>query len=161
MKSMSLLLKKGNYPRNKMHAIFIPYGIKSAVDRLIADMTAQKFLWTLTHPDGSTKKIWVQGSVRILPFGMMEYVFPKEYANEVLSTLEFHKLSHTQYKHIGKYIAILRRLLRAEKVPEFKLLENVIPWIKDDVAIFPVGVRYDGEMTEEDGPNKGWSHEAL
>ena len=34
-------------------------------------------------------------------------------------------------------------------------------WIKDNVAIIPLGIRKDGEYTDGTGEHKGWTHEAI
>ena len=68
------------------HASFIPYGERSGVERLLRDMESQKHLMPMTK--GKKKKaVWIPGQIRDLPFGLKEYVFPKESLDKVLRTL--------------------------------------------------------------------------
>ena len=52
-----------------MHAVFMLYGLKSKVDHLMMDMSAQKFQLKLTQEGEEDKFICIQGHIRILPFG--------------------------------------------------------------------------------------------
>ena len=141
-----------------MHAIFMPYGHKQWVDQFLRDMAAQKYQLLFTSPDGKkTKKIWIEGQLRILPFGIYEHVFPREYLELVLTTLNFHKETY----NLGKTkLKILRRMLKAKKAPKFKPKE-ILFWIKKFVSIIPLGIREDADMIEPQGKYKGWTHEAL
>lgn len=146
-----------------MHAIFIPYGIKDAVEILLRDMQSQKFQLKVTNPEGNeTKIIWMQGGLRVLPFGVLEYVFPKESADLVLSTLRFHgdgKGTTTNYVSKPKLWA-LRKALKAQPIPPFKS-DKTLLWMMDNVSIIPIGIREDGEVVEPLGELKGWVHEAI
>ena len=151
-----------------MHAVFIAYGIKDHVDLFMRDMQSQKFQLPVYSPDKKeTKTIWMQGSLRLLPFGVMEYVFPKENMDLVLTTLRFMKSEHPNTKGLRtSYISpfklnVLRKLLKADKIPDFKTDNNLI-WMMSDVAIIPIGVRYDGDILEPANAQfPGWSHEAI
>ena len=145
-----------------MHAIFILYGIKSSVDHLLMDMQAQKFEVTFTKGK-KTNKVYAQGSLRILPFGITEYVFPKESVNEVLTTLDFDNYQKdARYKIPMIAMAFIKKTLKIEKIPKFDNSKK-IPWIKDHVIVIPLGVRYDAMITQgkEAGELEGWTHEAL
>jgi hypothetical protein len=134
----------------------MPYGNRGEVELLLRDMEAQKHKLKLTK-DGKEKKIWIQGSVRFLPFGVYEYVFPKEDKDVVLTTLCFNEDRYS----LGKIIlGFLRRMIKCEKIPEFKTNLKYL-WIKDNVNIIPVGIRNDFEITDADGEHKGWTHEAI
>jgi len=121
-----------------MHAIFIPYGKKSEVELLIRDMEAQKHY--LINTDGSGQ--WIQGQIRLMPFGVYEYVFPKEDMDSVLYTLDF----ETDRYGLGNLKkTFLRKFIKCEKIPKYKK-EKYYLWIKDNVSIIPIGVRYDEEI---------------
>ena len=86
-----------------MHAVFIPYGHKRLVETFLRDIEAQKYNLKLTSPEGKESSIMIEGQLRVLPFGFYEHIFPKEYMNEVLTTLNFENID-TNYiiKQIGK-----------------------------------------------------------
>lgn len=146
-----------------MHAVFMLYGKKEWVDILIRDMSAQK-LPLVSHKEGEPDvRQLIDCQVRILPFGLYEFVFPKEFEDVVLTTLDFHKkTSYNLDKEISimrmkfKPLNYLRKFLNIEEPKDFKT-EQQLPWIKEFVSIIPIGVRYDGEVTEPDGS----THEAI
>lgn len=146
-----------------MHAIFIPYGIKQAVEHTLADMAAQKFEWLFQKEGEPDKKIWLQGSIRIMPFGVIEYVFPKEAANLVLTSLDFDKPNRYQDRGLIKLpIAMIRKVLGCKKASKFDNSKKLL-WIRNDVNFIPIGIREDGYQltTEKDEMGAGWKHEAL
>lgn len=154
-----------------MHAIFIPYGIKSAVEHLMMDMQAQKFKMPIYDKKGKqVSEAWIQGSLRILPFGIWEYIFPKESMDVVLTTLDFPLGSKKDatggyaalYTIKGKAILnMIRKALGAKKEPKNFKKEHKLIWIRDNVAIIPIGIREDAMITEIAGPYKDHSHEAI
>jgi len=136
-----------------MHAVFIAYGKRSEVELMFRDMEAQKHLLRMWK--GKKKQgIYIQGQVRILPFGLWEYVFPKEDMDKVLTTLgcagNYSKIL-TSFK-----LGFVRNALKLKKIPEFDNNKKYL-WIKDNVAIIPIGIKEDVNMTEKDG----WEHEAI
>lgn len=144
-----------------MHAIFIPYGIKAEVEHLLMDMQAQKFPLTLIAPDGKKQVQWIQGSLRILPFGVYEYVFPREVADAVLSALNFHQREGDRYSIGLLRKFLLRYVTKADPIPTFNKMENIMRWYTDNVEIIPIGVRYDVDCIVPEGTMKGWKHEAI
>ena len=153
-----------------MHATFILYGKRSEVELLFRDMEAQKFLWKMWKGK-KVQHIYVGGAIRILPFGIYEYVFPKEHKDLVLATLKFANQgqAYASSKHgkisyakiIGAVrMKLLRKLAGCEKTPEFKD-NRTLPWIRQNVKIIPLGVRSDPDMVEHMGEFMGWTHEAL
>ena len=139
-----------------MHFVFIPYGKKSAVDLLISEMSAQKHL--LQCKKGKKKiAYWVQGAIRVLPFGIYEYVFPKEDLDKVLATLTADKTPYRLNRVIMKF---LRTTLKLKEIPKFKKKEKYL-WIREFVSIIPLGIREDDDYIEETGENKGYAHEGL
>lgn len=143
-----------------MHAVFMLYGKRDCVERMLRDMEAQKHKLPVYSPNGKEKKeVWIQGAIRLLPFGFYEYIFPKEDTHRVLASLGFH-LKGDGY-NLGKArMAFLRKLLRAKKAPPFDSSQKYL-WITDDVGIIPIGIREDKTYTEQESDSKGWTHEAL
>lgn len=145
-----------------MHVIFLIYGMKQRVDECLADMMAQKHLLKVTSPDGKQNKgVWMQSQIRYLPFGVYEYVFPKEDLDVVLTTLEADQSGHGSLGIEQKFIfKLLRKALKAKPIPEYKK-DNAYMWVKKDVAIMCIGIREDGVIEEPIGEFKGWYHEAI
>lgn len=140
-----------------MHAVFIPYGKKEWVDLFIREMQAQKHLLKM-QKEKEEKNIWVQGSVRLLPFGVYEYIFPREDIDVVLNTLDFNSKGHGSAPQI--LLKIIKKALKLELIPEFKKEKKYL-WIRDHVSIIPLGVRYDDEVIGIHEEDKGWRHEGL
>lgn len=139
-----------------MHFAFIPYGKRSEVELLLRDMEAQKHLlkmWKGKKEQG----IYVQGSVKIVPLGVIEYIFPKEDLNIVLWTLIRDK---NRYKLSRFILGVLGKLLKLKKIPEYKKDKHYL-WIRDNVEVIPLGIREDEDVIEPSGEYKGWRHEAL
>lgn len=128
----------------------MPYGKRSEVELLLRDMEAQKHY--LINSDGTGQ--WIQGQVRVLPFGVYEYVFPKEDIDAVLHTLDFECNKYS----LGKYVLmLLRKSINAKKIPEYKK-DKYYLWIKDNVNIIPLGIRYDADILD---PLINKTHEAI
>lgn len=138
-----------------MHIIFIPYGPRMWVNALLTNMESQSHKLKLWK--GKKKGfIWIKGAIRQLPFGAYEYICPKEDADLVLNTLNF---DYDRYR-LGLNLKIIRKLLKAKKAPKYKKDHKYI-WPLDHATIIPIGIREDGEYTEIQGVNKGFTHEAL
>lgn len=144
-----------------MHVIFIPYGIKDLVEVLFRDMQAQKFTLKLYSPDGkTTKEHMIQGSLRMLPFGFWEYVFPKEHLDCVMTTLNFNE--PLRYPIPDWAMKLIKKTLKVEDIPKKFDTSKKFPWIKEHVNIIPIGIRKDAEGIKEPvGEWEGWTHEAI
>ena len=147
-----------------MHAVFMVFGIKHDVDRLLGDMQAQKFPFRMFKKGKKDIEIFLQGRLCYAPFGIWEYCFPIESMNEVLTTLDFHMPDNIKPRNkFGKIrLALLRFGLKLDKTPEFKTDKKLF-WYRDNVTILPLGVRYDDEITEPpvSNPYAGWTHEGI
>jgi len=141
-----------------MHITFIPYGNRMWVENLFRDMEAQKFYLTLTK-ENKKKVMLIPGAIRQLPFGLYDYIFPKEYYDVVIATLGGGE-SYGQYKHLKKIFSLIRKTLKLKKFPKYNDKEK-FPWSRENVSIITLGLREDGELIDEHGESKGWKHEAL
>lgn len=144
-----------------MHVLFIPYGNKDCVDLLMRDMQAQNFKMPFTVKATGEKGYNVQkGQIRVLPFGVLDYSFPAEYRDIVLTTLNFHEKQYYEY-HGWKFktaIKMLRKLLCIEPIPKNVSTENHFEWLKEHVNFITLGIKTD-RMDLED--TNGTIHEAL
>lgn len=127
-----------------MHVVFFAYGIKDKVDLFLRDLQCQKFKLPFKKKNGKEAFVWVQGSLRQLPLGMYDYVFPKESLDAVLNTLKFDSPSYYPKHKFGKYLVILRKIFKLKKHPKYSKKNNYV-WFMNDVALIPVGIREDEE----------------
>ena len=151
-----------------MHVSFIPYGHRQWLEWTLREMEATKFPAVLYKKDkrvkGGYKKKWEwrQGCIRILPGGIYEYVFPKEGRDLVLKTLGFDvKVKDTTYGMSNTKKAIIRKIIGHKKIKPFNTDVKKLNWYMRHVSIIPIGERMDGEFTDPEGENKGWTHEGI
>ena len=146
-----------------MHAIFIPYGIKNLVDLFIENLN-QRILPLRLYKEGEKDTYYnIQCQIRYLPFGIVEFVFPKEYKDQVLTSLGFHKPApyNLNKSVLGiKPFELLKKFLNIQDIPKFKETLG-FPVLKLPMSIIPIGIREDGEITEKSGDYKGWTHEGI
>jgi len=141
-----------------MHVAFIPYGNRKEVEELLRDMESQKHKMLMTK--GKEKKeLWVTPQIRILPFGVYEYVFPKEELDAVLTSLDF-GIPKNRYQIPNLYLSVLRKILKLKPCPKFDNSKKFL-WLREHVNIIPLGVRYDVDIVGQHDLDKGWTHEAL
>lgn len=146
-----------------MHVVFIPYGIKNMVDLFLENLNQRIMPLRLYKKGEKDKYVNIQCQIRYLPFGLVEFVFPKEYQDEVLTALKFNK--QMPYKLDTTFLGIKllkygKKMLNIEDTPKFKE-KHGFPILELPLSIIPIGVRYDKEITESEGEIKGWMHEAI
>lgn len=146
-----------------MHIIFIPYGERSGVNRLLNEMEAQKHKLFMTK--GKKKKMtWINGQIRYLPFGIVEYVVPKESLDMVLTTFSATQSANTESNYGVSFKRLvyptIRKLLKIKKIPEYKTTLQYM-WTRTFVSIIVLGIREDGKIVGNYVDDKGWTHEAL
>ncbi len=134
-----------------MHFIFMPYGKRDEVELLLRDMEAQKHF--LKFKEGGGR--WIQAQIRALPFGVYEYIAPQDDADTILHTLDF---DGNRYGLSGLVLAFLRSFIKCEKIPKYKK-DKYYLWVKDNVNIISLGVRYDKLDFYDDLLKK--THEAI
>lgn len=101
--------------------------------------------------------------VRLMPFGFIELIFPKEYQDVVLTSLNFHQPApYNLNKNVLGFnpLSLLKRFLKIEDSPKFDTSKRII-FPKYDVSIIPIGVRYDADIVENSGEFVGFTHEGL
>jgi len=148
-----------------MHAVFIPYGIKNNIDMFLNDLNYSKLPLKIWKGD-EEKYILMQTQIRVLPFGFVEFVFPREYKNQVLTALRFKKGEKYGKRDLNKSIMgikplnLIRKVLDLEPIPEFEEKEG-FPLLDLQMGLIPIGVRYDKDIVEKSGEWAGWSHEGI
>lgn len=144
-----------------MHAIFMIYGMRSTVEHTLRDMEAQKHRMPMYKEGEKDSSTLMNAQVRLLPFGVYEYVFPKEDRDIVLATLGFHL--NPPYNIDKVKMVMLRKALHAEKIPTDIKTDNMLPWVMRDISIIPIGIRMEGEAPVEElqGEWAGWNHERI
>ncbi len=139
-----------------MHVLFIPYGHRGRVEILLREMEAQKHKLTIIKGK-KVQSIWIDGQIRLLPFGIYEYIFPKEDLDLVLNTLN----SGINYRDRMPFTAtVMRKVLKCKKIPEFETKAKYL-WNRKHTATILIGIREDEDMTEITGKYKGWKHEQI
>lgn len=149
-----------------MHAVFMPYGVKNMVDLFLEHLNHKLLPLKMWKEGAEDKSILIQCQIRVLPFGFIEFVFPREYKDEVLTALGFHNKG--EYKdRLNKSIMgikpmnMIRKVLKIEPIPKFELKAG-FPIMTLPISIFPVGIREDGDIVEPEGrPYAGYTHEAI
>lgn len=151
-----------------MHVAFIPYGKRSEVELMFRDMEAQKHKLRIHKEGEKDKYCWFQAQVRIMPFGVVEYVFPREDLDVVLNTLTYqippnldrYELEKIKFMGVTP-LSLIKKVLKLEPIPKDFSKERKLLWIKDNVMIIPLGIRRDEDIVAPDGEAKGWTHEAI
>ena len=153
-----------------MHLVFMPYGKRNKVETLYQEMECQKYMMPIWKDDKKEeKKLIVGGAIRHLPFGVVEYIFPREFLGNVVMTLTQAKIDRYDIGWIK--LGILRKALRLKKIPEFdRTKTQIFPWEREHVNCILLGIREDKDLIDRDGKvindvthelSTGWTHEAL
>ena len=143
-----------------MHFAFIPYGARTELELLFRDMEAQKFKLKLTKKGEKDKFSYIPGQIRVLPFGVYEYIFPKEYKNIILNSMMDNNRPN-RYGIPKAMVYAFRKALRLKPVPKWEKKEKFL-WTIENVMIAPIGIREDAMLIEpKDLGFKGWHHEAI
>lgn len=143
-----------------MHFAFIAYGARTEMELLLRDMEAQKFTMRLHKEGEQDKAVFISGQVRVLPLGVIEYVFPKEHRDLVLNTM-CNNTAPNRYGVPKIFQAMFRKALKLKPVPKYKKGQKLI-WTIENISIMPIGIREDAELIEpKDMGYKGWKHESI
>lgn len=131
-----------------MHFCFIPYGKEEELQIFFRDLKAQKHFL----PFKNNKKIkgtYIEGQLRRLPFGIYEYVFPKEDKDRVLRSFGAKNTTPKAYNIPKTFLTIIRKTLNLKKIPKYD--EKIMPylWIKQNISIISLGMREDGNIYDK------------
>lgn len=132
-----------------MHLFIGTRGIKNSVDAWIRDLQAQYY--TLLNSKNINQS--VQMSVR--PIQLWELVFPKEHFQEVLRSVEFPLEDGIMASqgHLDKYMILMRKLLKAKKIPPIEPGPRRIlaPRDRPNIQVVGLGYKEDADLTTDDG----------
>ena len=147
-----------------MHIDFVLYGERSSVERMLREMEGQKHFLPMTKGK-KNKKIYVPGQIRELPFGIKEYICPKEDRDAVLRTLNALTENETGVYGVRfkKFVyPFLRKVLKLKPVPKYDRTKGAVYlWNKAHTSSVVLGIREDEEIVGVDVDDKGWTHERL
>ena len=143
-----------------MHVSFIPYGDRSCVEKLLRDMESQKH-WLHMTKGKKSQKAAIPGQIRDLPFGIKEYIFPKESLDMVLRSFGACGAGVYGVSFKRMVYPFLRKLMKLKPIPKYDEKGELYLWSKAFVSIVPLGIREDGEIVGKYIDDKGWTHEAL
>lgn len=119
-----------------MHLFFATRGEQSHVRRFLENLQYQHFPWKIKNQKGKVETSIVQGHLQ--PIQLWSYVFPEEHLDIVLRTLHPGK-----HKGKEKYLAVLRKILGAKKIPKWNPKGNVLPQYHHFVDVVGIGIRKD------------------
>jgi len=123
-----------------MHLYILTRGIKHEVDRMINDLQAQYLPFEFK---GTTN--FVQLAVR--PIQLWEIVMPEPQLQVVMNTISTAYGEAPSWKN--PQLAILRKALRAKKLPEQDLSVGKRLVYNHNVGVYPIGIKPD--KFNEDG----------
>ena len=150
-----------------MHISFIPYGERSGVERLLREMEAQKHPLIMWKGKKRIKyqSVMISGQIRDLPFGIKEYIVPKESLDLVLNTFATATNSTTDGKYginfKGMIYPLLRKGLKLKKLPKKYKTDKKYTWTQTFISVIVLGTREDNDIVGTYVDDKGWTHEAL
>lgn len=133
-----------------MHLFLATRGIINSVDALIRDLQAQYYPMSFTDTEGNVKDAAVQMAVR--PMQLWELVFPRGSLHQVMRSLDIGGYDHPPTKHMDRYMALMRKLMKAKKLPEIDPVgaKNIIaPRDRPNVHIAPIGYKEDEDITRD------------
>lgn len=128
-----------------MHLFFLTRGIQQQVELFKMFIQTQMWKWErLNTKTGKKEIVQVQGGLR--PIQLWEYIFPEDCYSEVMTAL---KMKDNKDIGTGDYwfnkarIFGLRKMLGAEKLPEFKPAVTNKFIETNGVTISPIGIKRD------------------
>ena len=97
-----------------MHIAFFVYGKRDLVEDFYRELESKPYIFPFYKGKKKRELIW-RPQIRIAPFGVTEYIIPKEYMVEVMTMLGFKRCHYTISK--VKMFA-LRKALGYDPIPD-------------------------------------------
>ena len=117
-----------------MHLYLLRRGIQHDVTRMINDLQAQYFQYKYGDKD-----LFVQLGVR--PIQLWEVVMPEDSLKMVMNTVNAGEPKATIFKRAQ--LELIRKALKAKKMPEYDKTAGKRIIYKDNVAVYPLGIKPD------------------
>ena len=128
-----------------MHLYTLLRGIKDRQDATINDLQAMNLTQQNTE---NGKKVDTYSQLQVRPVQLMEFVFPEEHLNLILSTMNYR--DNKENCGMDKAMMAFRAMLKLKKIPELdykKIPRQLIR--KEHVAFHHIGIKKDN--FNEDG----------
>ena len=127
-----------------MHIITGIRGIKHEVDRAITELQGKKLPWKFQGQDSLI-------DLAVRPIQLYEFVFPKEHLQTVMRSL-FISLTNPEGKinwnpKHTKYLKIMQKAMGAKPFPELEKNGVTIPFNRNNIEFFGIGIKEDGYET--------------
>jgi hypothetical protein len=136
-----------------MELYFLASGVKHELDYFENQMQFMHFNLPFKTADG---KEMIQPLYGLLaPIQLYKFVFPKEYLDEVLKTLDLPNEGNYLSQFDAQAFA-LRKILRADKIPKPKADVQPRRFHRGNIAIKGIGIKPDEEVTMN-----GMTHEGI
>ena len=125
-----------------MHLYFISRGIKHDVDRFINELSSVYLPFKhQAEGDKEIKSYMLQTSVR--PIQIWEVAYPKEHHEMMCRTIFGETTMRTQYKGMNKYLYWLRKVLKIDKITDYKPQGDKLPLYNQNIDKIAIGTKQD------------------
>ena len=121
-----------------MELYFLATGIKHELDLFESIMQSQPFLLPFKDKDGKEWKQPIYGN--LAPIQLYRFIFPKEYQDEVIKMLQ---LDQNRYPMFNKQNFLLRKVLKAKKIPKIKADTKQRPFYRGNIGLVGIGIKED------------------
>ena len=119
------------------------------VNQFIEELSAKYLSFTYQKADAlgkfipNTKENYhIRISVRYVPLGAFEIVFPKEHTDLVLTTVLGKKGSLDDWKWLDKWMWPMRKAMHLDKIPDY-VDDKKMPVFNEGVHVIPIGFKED------------------
>lgn len=143
-----------------MHFVFMPYGKRDHVEKFLRELESKWYTLRMVKND-QTKDLWLEPQIRILPFGLIDYVFPREHLDMILTSLI---REDNRYRIPNTILKILRKVLGLKPIPKYNSDKKMLSCLDSKsvyVNIIPLGVKDDADIIGTKEDDLGWTHEAI
>lgn len=139
----------------------MPYGKRDHVEKLLRELESKWYKLPMYKDGNKVKELWLEPQIRLLPFGIVEYIFPRESLDMVLSTLI---VEENRYSIPSTVLRVIRKMLKLKKIPSFDNKQKMLSCLDSgsiSVNIIPLGIREDTDIVGTKEDDLGLTHEAI
>ena len=129
-----------------MELYFLATGVKHHLDNWETYMQSMMFNQPYKDKNGNPQ---IQATYGMLePIKLYRFIFPKEYRDRVLKTFN---LPNGKYPGFNGRAEVLRRIMKAQKIPTPDEKALPMPFCKLPIAIQGIGIKEDKEFVNQFG----------